>query len=110
MHEARMLICEMYCAINRKVDLTMLADKLQLTDEEAERWMVDMVRGNSASHGFNLNAKIDSSGKQVIISAPARSALKQIVESTRDLTTRSVILCTNLETLAKDQEIYIKNR
>ena len=48
MHEARMLICEMYCTINRKVDLTMLAEKLQLSDEEAERWMVNMVRGSSA--------------------------------------------------------------
>lgn len=37
MHEARMLICEMYCAIHSKVDLTMLAEKLKLTDEETER-------------------------------------------------------------------------
>jgi translation initiation factor 3 subunit E len=110
MHEARMLICEMYCAINRKLDLTMLAEKLQLTDEEAERWMVDMVRGNSSSYGPNLDAKIDSSGKQVIISAPARSAYKQVVESSRDLNTRSGILSTNLEQLVKEQAVYIKNR
>lgn len=106
--EARMLICEMYCAINRKVDLTMLADKLQLTDEEAERWMVDMVRGNTSSQGATLDARIDSSGKQVIISAPARSAHKQIVEASRDLTTRSGILSNNLETLVKEQANYIK--
>lgn len=37
MHEARMLICEMYCAIHSKVDLSMLAEKLKLTDEETER-------------------------------------------------------------------------
>ena len=58
MHEARMLICEMYCAINRRVDLTMLAEKLQLTEEEAERWMVDMVRGTAA--GPTIDAKINS--------------------------------------------------
>ncbi len=108
MHEARMLICEMYCTINRKVDLTMLAEKLQLTDEEAERWMVDMVRGTSA--GPTLDAKIDSSGKQVIIAAPIKSAYKQIVESTRELTTRSGILSSNLEALVKDQSAYLKNR
>lgn len=108
MHEARMLICEMYCAINRKVDLTMLAEKLQLTDEEAERWMVDMVRGSSA--GPTLDAKIDSSGKQVIIAPPSKSAYKQIVESTRELTVRSGILSSNLEALVKDQAAYLKNR
>lgn len=108
MHEARMLICEMYCTINRKVDLTMLAEKLQLTDEEAERWMVDMVRGTSA--GPTLDAKIDSSGKQVLIAAPVKSAYKQIVETTRELTTRSGILSANLEVLVKDQAAYLRNR
>jgi translation initiation factor 3 subunit E len=108
MHEARMLICEMYCTINRKVDLTMLAEKLQLTDEEAERWMVDMVRGTSA--GPTLDAKIDSSGKQVIIAAPIKSAYKQIVETTRELTTRSGILSANVEALVKDQAAYLRNR
>ena len=42
----------------------MLAQKLQLTDEEAERWMVDMVRSASTS-GTTADAKIDSSAKQV---------------------------------------------
>ena len=44
--------------------LQMLAQKLQLTDEEAERWMVDMVRSASTS-GTTADAKIDSSAKQV---------------------------------------------
>ena len=37
MHEARMLICEMYCTVHSKVDLSMLAEKLKLSDEETER-------------------------------------------------------------------------
>lgn len=106
--EARMLICEMYCTINRKVDLKMLSEKLQLSDEESERWMVDMVRGSSG--GPTLHAKIDSAGKQVIMSAPTVSAYKQVVDSTRDLTTRSAILGLNLETLVKEQGVYIQNK
>jgi len=35
--EARVLICEMYCTINRRIDLAMLAEKLQFTEEEAGR-------------------------------------------------------------------------
>jgi translation initiation factor 3 subunit E len=107
MHEARMLICEMYCTINRKVDLGMLAAKLQLTDEEAERWMVDIVRGST--QGPISDAKIDSSGKQVIIAASDRAAYKQVVDSTRELTTRAGILGNNLENLVKDQAVYIKH-
>ena len=64
MHEARVMICEMYCTINRRVDLHMLAEKLQMTEEEAEKWMVEMVRNSSAGSN-TADAKIDSSAKQV---------------------------------------------
>eukprot|EP01041_Mallomonas_annulata_P006390 gene6390-12928_t len=107
-HEARLLICEIYCTINRRVDLTMLAEKLELSEEEAEKWMVDMVR--SATAGASVDAKIDSSGKQVIMSMPMRSAHQQVVDRTRDLTVRSGLLCSNLETTLLDQAFYVKNR
>ena len=58
------MICEMYCTINRRVDLHMLAEKLQMTEEEAEKWMVEMVRNSSAGSN-TADAKIDSSAKQV---------------------------------------------
>jgi PCI domain len=64
MHEARVMICEMYCTINRRVDLNMLADKLQMSEEESEKWMVEMVR-NAGPGSNTLDAKIDSSAKQV---------------------------------------------
>jgi translation initiation factor 3 subunit E len=108
-HEARVMICEMYCAINRRVDLQMLAEKLQLTEEEAERWMVDMVRG-STSGSTTLDAKIDSSAKQVIMATPSRTAHQLVVDRTRDLTVRSVVLSTNLVQLASEQAVFIKNR
>lgn len=108
MHEARMLICEMLCTINHTVDLKMLAEKLHFTDEEAERWMVNLVRGTAA--GARLDARIDSAGKQVIMAAPSKSAYKKIVDSTRDLTNRTTILSTNLETLVRDQALYLRNK
>eukprot|EP00600_Ochromonadales_sp_CCMP1393_P005447 CAMPEP_0174959138 /NCGR_PEP_ID=MMETSP0004_2-20121128/3014_1 /TAXON_ID=420556 /ORGANISM="Ochromonas sp., Strain CCMP1393" /LENGTH=397 /DNA_ID=CAMNT_0016207431 /DNA_START=133 /DNA_END=1326 /DNA_ORIENTATION=+ len=107
MHEARMLICEMYCTINSKVDLVMLAEKLQLSDEEAEKWMVDIVR--NATSGPTANAKIDSAGKQVLMAPPSsRAAYKQVTDSARELTTRSAILSSNLENLVKEQGVYLK--
>lgn len=106
MHEARMLICEMYCTINRKVDLTMLAVKLQLSEEEAERWMVDIVRGSIS--GPTVDAKIDSSGKQVLMAAPTKVGHKQIIDASKELSNRSGILSANLEALVKEQAVYIQ--
>lgn len=106
MHEARMLICEMYCTINRKVDLTMLAVKLQLSEEEAERWMVDIVRGSVS--GPTVDAKIDSSGKQVLMAAPTKVGHKQIIDVSKELSNRSGILSANLEALVKEQALYIQ--
>ena len=106
-----MLICEMYCTINRRVDLTMLSQKLQLTEEEAERWMVDMVRGSSTvGGGAALDAKIDSSGKQVLMSAPTRSTTQQVVERTRDFTHRSTTLSSALQGSLKDHTVFLQNR
>jgi translation initiation factor 3 subunit E len=108
LHEARMLITEMYCTVHHSVDLTMLAEKLNLSDEEAEKWMVEMVRGSSGATA--LNAKIDSYGKQVIIAPPQRLAHKQVVDLTKELTSRTGVLNHNLETLAKEQSYYIFRR
>ena len=68
-----------------------------------------MIRGTSGGPVLD-HAKIDSAGKQVIISAPSRPAYKQIVEVARELTTRSTILSSNLETLAVEQAVYMQNR
>lgn len=110
-HEARVLICEMYCAINRRVDLTMLSEKLQQTEEESERWMVNMVRGSATvGGGLALDAKIDSSGKQVIMSPPSRSTQQQVVERTREFTHRSATLSGTLQTALKEHSEFLQNR
>lgn len=109
MHEARMLICEMYCTVHRTIDLTMLAEKLQFSNEEAEKWMVDMVRGNNGT-GTSLNAKIDSFGKQVIIAPPVSTSHQQVIDATKELTTRTSVLSNNLENLIKEQAFFLLHR
>lgn len=105
MREARMLICEMYCTVHSSVDLVMLASKLQLTEAEAEKWMVDMVHHSSSA--TLQDAKIDSFGKQVLLSPPSKNPHRQVVELTKDLTTRSGVLVANLESVARDQKEYL---
>eukprot|EP00605_Chrysophyceae_sp_TOSAG23-4_P000296 GSChrysophyteH1.ASY1.ANO1.341.1 assembled CDS len=108
--EARVLICEMYCTISKRVDLTMLATKLQLTEEEAEKWMVNMVRSSATVKGSPLDAKIDSSGKQVLMSVNNMSPQQVVQEKTRDLTHRTGVLSATLELVTKEQRAYLDVR
>lgn len=82
MHEARVMICEMYCTINRRVDLHMLSEKLQMTEEESEKWMVEMVR-NSAPGSTTQAAKIDSSAQQVTrhVTSPNGTSLSPVTSN-----------------------------
>jgi translation initiation factor 3 subunit E len=52
--ESRALLCELYCTINRRADLGLLASKLELSEEEAEKWMVNMVSSCLAVFAFTL--------------------------------------------------------
>ena len=96
----------MYCTINRKVDLSMLAKKLQMSEEESEKWMVQMVRGSSSSHA--IDAKIDSASKQVIMAMSSRSTHQQVMDKTGEFTQRATSLAVALESVAKDQKDLIK--
>ena len=102
--EVRVSMCEVHCGLTRRVDMTMLSEKMQLSEDEAEKWMVDMVRGAAALDG----AKIDSSGKQVIMPVPSKTGHKQVIDRTRELTVRSSILASNVTSLLSEQATYIK--
>jgi translation initiation factor 3 subunit E len=106
--EARALICELYCTINKRVDLALLATKLELSEDEAERWMVSMVR--TATGGAALDARIDSAGKQVVMSSPGRSAHQQVIDKARDLTVRCAMLGSNMEAILQEQHAYLVHR
>ena len=108
MQEARMIICDVYCTINRRVDLSTLSQKLEMTEDEAEKFMVDMVQ-KSSSPSLN-NAKIDSSSKQVIMASPNKGGQQDVVDRTRDLTVRSGMLSSNIDNLLKEQGFYLQHR
>ena len=84
----------------------MLAKKLQMTEEESEKWMVQMVRGSSSSHA--IDAKIDSASKQVIMAMSSRSAHQQVMDKTGEFTQRATSLAVALEGVAKDQKDLIR--
>ena len=106
MYEARLLICEVYCTINRRVDLNMLSEQLHLSVEEAERWMVEIVV--NATTGVTVDAKIDSASKQALIAPPSQATYQTIIDKTKELTGRSNLLVNSFGILLNDQGSFIK--
>jgi len=101
MENARLCIFETYCRIHQKIDIAMLAEKLNMDQQTAERWIVNLVRN------ARLDAKIDSAANHVIMGSQTPSVYQQVIEKTKGLSFRSYVLANNLSrttTTAAQQE------
>ena len=101
MEEARVFVFENYCRIHNKIDLKALGEKLAMNEDEAERWIVDLIRN------ADLDAKIDSEEGCVVMGGSVQSVYEQVMERTRDLNVRSATMTQNLNKLLVDAR---KNR
>jgi len=90
MEEARVFIFENYCRIHQKIGIEALSEKLAMPADEAERWIVDLIR-----NAF-LDAKIDSNESCVVMGNTTPSVYQQVMAKTKDLTARSGNLATTL--------------
>mmetsp|Transcript_19109 Transcript_19109/g.37220 ORF Transcript_19109/g.37220 Transcript_19109/m.37220 type:complete len:457 (+) Transcript_19109:52-1422(+) len=88
---ARLFIFETYCRIHQCIDIKMLADKLNMKEDEAEVWIVNLVRN------ARLDAKIDSEKRHVIMGATKPSVHQQIINKTKPLCFRSYVLAGNFQ-------------
>ena len=68
----------------------MLADKLDMNTDEAERWIVNLIRN------ARLDAKLDSKLGHVVMGVHAVSPYQQIIEKTEFLSMRSQILANSV--------------
>ncbi|OEU13103.1 hypothetical protein FRACYDRAFT_172037 [Fragilariopsis cylindrus CCMP1102] len=93
MEEARVFVFENYCRIHNKIDLEALGKKLAMNEDEAERWIVDLIRN------ADLDAKIDAAEGCVVMGGSVQSVYEQVMERTRDLNVRSAALTQNLNKL-----------
>jgi translation initiation factor 3 subunit E len=87
---ARLFIFETYCRIHQCIDIGMLAEKLNMDQEAAERWIVNLIRN------ARLDAKIDSKANTVIMGAQYPSVYQKVIEKTKGLSFRSYVLANNL--------------
>ncbi|KAL3868746.1 hypothetical protein ACJMK2_041512 [Sinanodonta woodiana] len=88
---ARLLIFETFCRIHECISINMLAQKLNMSPDDAERWIVNLIRN------ARLDAKIDSKLGHVVMGALAMSPYQQVIEKTKNLAFRSQVLAMTLE-------------
>jgi len=88
---ARLFIFETFCRIHQCISISMLADKLNMKPEEAERWIVNLIRN------ARLDAKIDSKQGHVVMGTQAKSPYQQVIEKTKGLAFRSQALISKIE-------------
>eukprot|EP00005_Dracoamoeba_jomungandri_P003338 CAMPEP_0174255922 /NCGR_PEP_ID=MMETSP0439-20130205/5205_1 /TAXON_ID=0 /ORGANISM="Stereomyxa ramosa, Strain Chinc5" /LENGTH=442 /DNA_ID=CAMNT_0015338307 /DNA_START=6 /DNA_END=1334 /DNA_ORIENTATION=- len=90
MENARLLIFETYCRIHKRIDIGMLAEKLDMDQESAERWVVNLIRN------ARLDAKIDSAANHVIMGTCDPSVYQKVVAKTKGLSFRTTVLTNNI--------------
>lgn len=88
---ARLFIFETFCRIHQCISINMLAEKLNMTPEEAERWIVNLIRN------AKLDAKIDSKLGHVVMGTQATSVYQQVIEKTKGMMSRTQELARNIE-------------
>merc|ERR1719461_2259352 len=95
---SRLMIFETFCRIHQCISIKMLAEKLNMTPEDAERWIVNLIRN------AKLDAKIDSKLGHVVMGTQTTSPYQLLIEKTKALSFRSQMLSINLEKKRKAQD------
>ncbi|KAK3446632.1 eukaryotic translation initiation factor 3 subunit E [Eucalyptus grandis] len=90
LENARLFIFETYCRIHRRIDLGVLAEKVNLNYEEAERWIVNLIRTSK------LEAKIDSKLGTIVIEPNNPNVYEQLIDHTKGLSGRTYKLVTQV--------------
>ncbi|BFZ59120.1 eukaryotic translation initiation factor 3 subunit E [Saitoella coloradoensis] len=89
---ARHLISEAYCRIHQRIDIKYLSTRLNLSQDEGEKWIVNLIRDT------RVDAKIDFKEGTVLMNHPANSVFQQVLEKTKGLSFRSQVVA---QTIAK---------
>ena len=87
---ARLFIFETYCRIHNTISISQLAIKLNMDEERAEEWIVNLIRD------ARLDAKIDSKAGHVLMTPQVPSIYHQVIEKTKGLSFRSEALAQDI--------------
>merc|ERR1739838_68423 len=88
---ARLFIFETFCRIHQCISINMLAVKLNMTEDDAEKWVVNMIRN------ARLDAKIDSKKGHVVMGTQAAAVHQQVIERTKGLMYRTQMVVASID-------------
>ncbi|EXB39089.1 Eukaryotic translation initiation factor 3 subunit E [Morus notabilis] len=90
LENARLFIFETYCRIHQRISLGVLAVKLNLNYEEAERWILNLIRNSK------LDARIDTKEGTVVMEPNQPNVYEQLIDHTKVLQVRTHKLATQI--------------
>ncbi|KAI4325636.1 hypothetical protein MLD38_031018 [Melastoma candidum] len=90
LENARLFMFETYCRIHRRIEMGVLAEKLNLNYEEAERWIVNLIRTSK------LEARIDLDSGTVTMEPNTPNVYEQLIDHTKALSGRTYKLVSQV--------------
>ncbi|CAL5076403.1 unnamed protein product [Urochloa decumbens] len=87
---ARLFIFETYCRIHQCIDISVLAEKLNMRYSEAELWIMNLVKS------LRLDAKIDCVSGSLIMRVNRVDVHEKIIEGLKNLNTRTYMLAQSI--------------
>ncbi|KAI4381525.1 hypothetical protein MLD38_007590 [Melastoma candidum] len=90
LENARLFIFETYCRVHRRIEMGVLAEKLNLNYEEAERWIVNLIQTSK------LEARVDSESKTVLMEPNTPNVYEQLIDHTKALSGRTYKLVSQV--------------
>lgn len=96
MSNARLGIFSTYCRIHESVDINTISEKMGMSPEDAEDWIVDLIQTNKLT-----NARIDAQKgkKEVFFPKEESEVYSQVLEKTKNTSFRLFLLQANAGTL-----------
>ncbi|KAJ2612374.1 eukaryotic translation initiation factor 3 subunit E [Coemansia sp. RSA 1365] len=83
---ARFYFAEVYCRIHKRIDMAGLTERLNMKQEEGEKWIVKLIRDT------RMDAKVDFKENTIIMNPSYNPVYQQVIERTRALVFRSQVL------------------
>jgi len=106
MDNARYLISEAYCRIHQRIDIGDLSDRLNLSRDEGEKWIVNLIRETR----MGADAKIDLEKNVITINRPPLPIYQSVIEKTRGLAFRTQAIGAALSRTSQQQQQQQQNQ
>jgi len=97
-NNAQKVFFEVYCKIYRKIELKTVAEYLGVSKEEAEIWIVNLIRNS------NVDAKVDPEQGLIYLTSQQQGVYEQVFNKTKDLVPRTNILINTISRILKTEE------